>query len=257
MRWATVWVATALVVASPASARATTAQQLFDRANREYVAGHYEEAVRLYEQCLASFHVSNEHLYYNLGNAYFRLGRLGRAIYNYEKALKLDPDMADARYNLETARKAAKAKGQADVVVGGGKDPLWVRAARAIRPGVLAGVFLASWYGLLLCVGLVYFWRRGVGRVVAASAGGLFLVAVLVFGLLLLGRATLDKTWVEGIVLDDVVQVYEGPREDASAVFRVHGGLKVRILDSDLEWYKIRLRNGLEGWVRKTQVGRL
>ncbi len=238
-------------------ARATTAQDLFRQANQAYLAGRYQEAARLYEECLATFHVHNEHLFYNLGNSYFRLGRLGRAIYNYERALKLAPGLADARYNLETARRAAKAKGQEDVIVGAGKDPFWVRAVRAFRPGVLAALFLLAWYALLLGLGASYFLQKGVWRVVAGSASGLFLVATLVFGLLLLGRRTLDKTWVEGIVLEDVVRVYEGPRADASEAFRVHGGLRVRILDSDLEWYKIRLKNGLEGWVKRDQVGRL
>ena len=32
-----------------------------------------------------------QELYYNLGNAYFGAGELGRAIYWYERALELDP----------------------------------------------------------------------------------------------------------------------------------------------------------------------
>ncbi len=252
-------VASALLVTVLAAGpvRAASAQDLFRQANQAYLAGRYEEAARLYEECVATCHVRNEHLFYNLGNAYYRLGKLGRAVYNYERALKFAPDMTDARYNLETARKAAKAKGQEDVIVGGGKDPFWVRAVRAFRPGMLAALFLFAWYALLVALGALYFLGRNVWRVVAASASGLFLVATLVFGLLLLGRRTLDKTWVEGIVLDDVVQVYEGPRADASEAFRIHGGLRVRILDSDLEWYKIRLKNGLEGWVKRDELGRL
>ena len=42
-------------------------------------------------------------LFYNLGNAWFKLGDQGRAILNYERALVLNPRMEEARSNFQTA----------------------------------------------------------------------------------------------------------------------------------------------------------
>ncbi|MCD6497460.1 MAG: SH3 domain-containing protein [Deltaproteobacteria bacterium] len=247
----------AIVWLWPVAASATTAQEAFDQANASYEKGDFAEAVRLYESCLSGFHVVNEHLYYNLGNAYYKLSKMGPAIYNYERALKVDPGMEDARHNLKVARKVTKAKGMVDVVVGAAREPFWVRAVTGLTPGVESVLFLVLWYATFVLVLLLFYLKRGAWRVGVISGAGLFFVASLLSGLLLGGRGYYDRKLPQGVVLDDVTVVREGPRENAAAAFRVHAGLKVRLLESDVEWYKIALRNGLEGWVKRRQVGKL
>lgn len=86
------WAATSIYAAS------------LDEANQVYAAGDYQTAAALYEQILADEGKAPE-LYYNLGNAYYKTGEIGRAILNYERALQLRPFYSDARYNLEIARQ--------------------------------------------------------------------------------------------------------------------------------------------------------
>ena len=62
----------------------------FYRANAAYKEGRYPEAIQGYRDLIASGHAGG-HLYYNLGNAYFRSGALGPAILNYERARLLIP----------------------------------------------------------------------------------------------------------------------------------------------------------------------
>jgi hypothetical protein len=50
--------------------------------------------------------------YYNIGNAYFKQDKLQESIQSYIKALDINPDDRDAKYNLELAR--AKLKEMAD-----------------------------------------------------------------------------------------------------------------------------------------------
>jgi hypothetical protein len=191
-----------------------------------------------------------------LGNAYYKIGDFGLAIYNYERALKLDPDMADAAYNLDIARQMARQRAD-DKVVGSKGAPFWVRMVKALTPGGLVIWFLIFWYlsfGLLIA--LLYL-GRGVWRVLSISGASLFGVAALIFGMLLAGRVYLEKNLPQGIVTQAVVEVLEGPRENAATAFKIHSGLKVQILESDVEWYKIQLSNGLEGWVKRKHVGRL
>jgi len=38
---------------------------------------------------------------------------------------------------------------------------------------------------------------------------------------------------------------------------QIHAGLRVRLLERDQDWLRIRLANGLEGWLRDQDVGRL
>lgn len=235
---------------------ASSPKDLFNKANDAYLEGKYEVAVGLYERLALHRKIVHEDLFYNLGNAYFKLGKLGYAIYNYEKALKVAPNFTQAKHNLDLAREIA-VKQAGDKVVGAIGEPFWVRTVKFFTPLWMSVWFLVFWY---LCFGMLvflFFLKKGVFRVLAASGSGLFGVAALLFGLLLVGRAHYDKNMPEGVVLQKVVEVREGPRSNAVSSFKIHHGLKVRLLEADMEWYKIQLANGLEGWVERRTIGKL
>ena len=86
---------------------ATDHNTLWDSANAAYNEGNYSKAVELYEAILADGEHSAK-LYYNLGNAYYKQEKLGKAILNYTRALRLAPADEDIRHNLEYATEATK-----------------------------------------------------------------------------------------------------------------------------------------------------
>ena len=69
---------------------------------------NFPQAIKGYESLVES-RQWNPTLFYDLGNAYFRKGDSGRAILNYERALALDPNHAEARANLQLVRDQARA----------------------------------------------------------------------------------------------------------------------------------------------------
>jgi len=79
-----------------------SAEELYFEANRAYKEDRYPEAIDGYLQLIGQGYV-NGHLYYNLGNAYFRAGQIGRAILNYKRARLLIPRDADLNFNLHYA----------------------------------------------------------------------------------------------------------------------------------------------------------
>jgi Flp pilus assembly protein TadD len=66
-------------------------------------AEQIREAAAAYEQILTNGAVSPA-LYFNLGNAHFKAGQLGRAIAAYRQAERLTPRDPDVRANLQFAR---------------------------------------------------------------------------------------------------------------------------------------------------------
>src|SRR4051812_5495703 len=78
------------------------------RANDEFAKGEFREAIRDY-QTLVDAKQWNAPVFYNLGNAYFRAGDLGKAILNYERALALDPRHPESAANLALVREEARA----------------------------------------------------------------------------------------------------------------------------------------------------
>jgi tetratricopeptide (TPR) repeat protein len=227
----------------------------FRRGNEAYFHGRYAEAVEAWER-VAALGVISDELYFNLGCAYLKAGQIGPAIYNYERALELDPSREDAQFNLKIARDAARKKGE-DKLVGAESTPLWIRAVQPFTVGALSWLFLALYlplFGLLIAR---HFLSPGFVRVGLTALTAFVALAALGSGALLGGRLYLAERVERGIVLPDTIAVKEGPDPSYNSSFNVHAGLRVRITETDQDWVRVRLANGLEGWVRQRELGRL
>ena len=238
------------------AARADRTDEAWRRGNDAYLHADYAAAVAAYEELDRQGLVSAD-LFFNLGDAYYRQGHLGRAIWAFERAVTLDPDDEDARYNLAQARKVADRRAH-DKIEGADRDPLWIRIVSALGPSTETWLFVSVY--LAFFVSLAAFWiRRRSGdhaRALLAAMASILGVAALLAGVLLLGRATLDRI-PSGVILPDAVAVKEGADTNYRTSFELHAGLRVRLLDRDQDWLRIRLPNGLEGWVREQDIGRL
>jgi len=234
-------------------ARADRRDEAWRRGNEAYLHGDYAGAAAAYEELLHQGAVSAD-LYFNLGDAHFRKGALGPAIWAFEKAAALDPGSEDARYNLAEARKVA-ARQAHDRIEGEDRDPLWIRAVTALGPSAETWLFVAVYLGFFAL--LFVRARAGDDLRPALGAGAAVLgAAALLTGALLLGRARLDRLPF-GVVLPDAVAVKDGADDNYRTAFDVHAGLRVRLVEHDQDWVRVRLGNGLEGWVRTAQIGSL
>jgi tetratricopeptide (TPR) repeat protein len=242
-----------LVLALTGSARADLIDEAWRRGNDAYFKGDYPAAVAAYEQLDRQGVVSPD-LYYNLGVAYFRQGSLGRAVWSFERAAALEPEDEDIRFNLTQTRKLAERRVR-DKIEGAEREAIWIRAVTYFTASQMTWLFLLLYLG---CFGLLFLWRRArdASRAVLGAGAALLGVGALLSGLLLAGRAALDRLPF-GVVLPDVVAVREGADPNYRTSFQVHAGLRVRLLERDQEWLRIRLANGLEGWVRDQDVGQL
>lgn len=235
------------------SARADRRDEAWRRGNEAYLHGDYAGAAAAYQELLHQGAVSAD-LYFNLGDAYFRKGVLGPAIWAFEKAAALDPGSEDARYNLAEARKVA-ARQAHDRIEGEDRDPLWIRAVTALGPSAETWLFVAVYLGFFALLFVRARARDDLRPALGAGAAVLGAAALLA-GALLLGRARLDRLPF-GVVLPDAVAVKDGADDNYRTAFDVHAGLRVRLVEHDQDWVRVRLGNGLEGWVRSTQIGTL
>ena len=237
------------------AARADRTDEAWRRGNDAYLRGDYAGAVAAYEELDRQGLVSAD-LAFNLGDAYYRQSNLGRAIWAFERAAALDPDDDDTRYNLKQARKLADRRVH-DKIEGADRDPLWMRAVAALGPATETWLFVSLYLGFFVALAALAIRRRGDHtRALLAATASILAVAALLSGLLLAGRASLDRIPF-GVVLPDAVAVREGADTNYRTSFELHAGLRVRLLDRDQEWLRIRLPNGLEGWVREQEIGRL
>jgi tetratricopeptide (TPR) repeat protein len=242
----------ALILALLLFPLAAHADDLAD-AEKAYAGQKYEAAIAAYEKAVAAGR-GNELVLYNLGNAYYRAGKLGKAILNYERALKKNPGLADAEYNLQVAREVVADKLGKDTVKGAEARPLWVRAVHGVPlPVLILAVLLLDLAFFALLIALRYvptgFLRTGlvVGTIFAGVAG-------LTFGGLLAGRLWYAANVRESIVVADEVVMRELPDPQSREMPKLHAGLAVEILRESQGFWRIRLGNHVEGWVPKDSV---
>ena len=237
-----------------------SAEESYAGATAAYHAESYQEAVRQYEVLVAAG-VRHEDLFYDLGNAYFRLAarnddQLGRAIFNYERALRVRPGFVDAEYNLEVARGAVAAK-VVDRLEKADGDPTWVTVATRFSIAQLTIGFLALnalFFGVLITV---RFMTSGFVRA-TMLVGVVFVgIAGACAGVLLWGHIYFITSVEVGIVLPDETQLRDAARQPPKDGAQVHAGLRVHVVESEPGWVRVRLANGAEGWLPENAVGRL
>lgn len=227
----------------------------FQQGNQAYLEGDYAKAVAEYERVVDGG-VVHPDLFFNLANAYHRAKRQGLAVLYFEKALDLDPADAAAESNLAAVRKEL-----IDRVVmsgdGGIGEPLWQQFIRGISVGILTWVF----FGLYFAVFGIGIARRLIQE--GAVRRLLFWVNVpllslsLVSGLLLASRIYVQERIHRAVVVASAAPLVEGPERAAKVLMEVHEGLKVRLLSEAGDYFRVRLANGVEGFLKGSQVGRI
>ncbi len=238
-----------------ASTVVAAAPRSYSGANEAYEQGRWDDAIAGYE-ALVGAGLAHEDLYFNLGNAYLRADRLGPAIFNYERALRLAPGFADAKHNLRIARDEVAKRWQ-DRMKSAEKETSWVRVVTYLSSGTLTLLFLAA--NLVFFAGLVgsRLLPRGglrLGVLATSAVAGLVTIALAV---LLWGNVNYTQKVKHGVVLDDRLHMRDGAYEQSVEGAQIHAGLRVRIIGRESGWVNIRLTNGHEGWVPTKSIGEL
>ncbi|MES2761994.1 MAG: tetratricopeptide repeat protein [Bacteroidota bacterium] len=225
---------------------------LQEKAEKAYGDKNYKEAIAAYESILKEGYTSYK-LYYNLGNAYYKNNEIGKAIYNYELANKLEPNNQDIKTNLKIANQKTidKIESKENFFIG------------AIKSGVVTSLSTTGWAWLsIISLGtalLLAFMFFVTGNMILKRIG-FFLggISFIVFiGSMVLGFTALnDKQLINfAIILNRESKIHEEPGDESASKFSLHEGTRVSVLESNPTWTNIKLENGNEGWVKTTDVG--
>lgn len=226
---------------------ALTPVQAYSQGNKLYAQKDYSGAVQAYQEALKAGPCAAVH--YNLGNALFKAGKIGRAILNYRLARYLDPDDPDIAANLNFARNY-----RVDRVLAAPSpfarvlDDVFHRLSRR-RATMVASVFFML-AGLSLALWIVRRWT-----VLALAASLLALVAV--FGLVTQQVWAGEVAQRPAVIVVPEVNALSGPSEEFKQILLVHDGTEVRIREARGDYLLVQLPGGGGGWVRKDAVERV
>jgi len=215
----------------------TDIDTLFNSANEAYNNEMYTNAIENYLQIVDAGYESYA-LYFNLGNACFKLGDIPSAILYYEKAKKLNPNVANTNivdkiepvpelffwqwwrsiYNLFDANTWAK------ISVGG-----------FILFFVLLAFYLLS---------KLLFIRK------TAFYTGLTILFFTIFTFIIASQKyDVSKNQNEAIVFTPTITVKSSPNQNSVDLFVIHEGSKVSIIETVGNWCEIKIANGSVGWL--------
>ena len=207
--------------------------------------GNFSEAAVLYEE-IAQHHQCFE-LEYNLGNVYYKLDDIGKALLHYERALLIKPLDADLRANLLLAE--LRAIDRIEELPGVGLDKL----AAVIFAGNMQQIWLIlsliTWTFAFVFIAIRLRWQN---RLIAPYARGAASVNfILAFIFILFLYATNERVAKSScaIIMESRVEVRSMPGELGVSLFQLHEGTKTCIQSTQDEWTEVLLENGNVGWL--------
>lgn len=239
-----------LVIILPLRSLAS-AESLLDSANNSYAKANFQVAAKLYENIIDAGYHSPE-LFFNLGNAYFKMGQIGKSILNYERAKKLSPLDEDIAFNLNLANQQTIDK---------------------IEP--LPKLFLQQWYENIKNAHSEKRWSM---RSIVCFALFLFFLAVFITSIKPITR--LLGFWLAAmcfclsvisfiiakdrysditsnntvVILSSSAEIRNAPSETGTKLFILHEGAVVPAAETKGDWVKIKLSKEKVGWVKKSQI---
>lgn len=225
---------------------ASESDSLIRVANKHYADNEYNSAAMIYQSLIDEGYKSFG-IYYNLGNAYYRMNNYARAILNYERALQLNPSDNDIQFNLELAK--AHIVDEIDVIPQFFLKRWLSTLTNKFGPNIWAYVSIVS-FVLFLLLFLIYLFS---GKILLKQIA--FYLSLLLFVISISGyyfSAQSKKILSQhnhAIILSASVTVKSSPNDYGTNLFILHEGTKIELLDSIGQWNEIRISNGNKGWI--------
>ena len=240
-----------LFVALSATMSAAASTTRWEAGNKAYIDGNYEKAIEEYSAILDGGEYSMK-LYYNIANAYFKLGKTGKAILYYNKALRIAPAQEDIRHNLALAEAQTKDR---IVAIPEFFVNRWLRTVRNSMSCTAWSVMSLAWLGVLLAFGVLFLLASRIRWRKAGFYGALCAFVMFVAATSFAVSSRNDMlSHDEAIVMGTAISVKSSPDRSATDLFVLHEGTKVKILTEVDEWVEVVIADGKKGWTERKNI---
>ena len=227
---------------------------IHQEATNAYNSKDYQTALEKFS-LIENEGIVNADLFYNIGNCYFRINEIGRAILYFKKSLKVESDHQAARRNLEyslTFTKDKQDSGSESVI-----RSFWLKAFDSFSINILAIItlFIFAIIIMLICLMIIHYKNREKTVPIFVTTIFVFLFSAFLI-ISILKWQEFHKT-DEAVLLSISAIGYSGPSEDFTRVFTIHEGMIFTIERNEENWSLIKLENGLGGWIKKDTFVRI
>ena len=192
----------------------------------------------------------NGKIFYNLGNIYFRLGNMGKAILNYRKAEYYIPGDANLMRNLTIARRTRKDKVETKESTRVLKTVFFWHYDFSVATREC--IFLVAFTVLFIALTLrLRFRKLALNWTIALAA-----LAALVSAASILITEYERAKHPEGVIIAESVIARTGYSNSYEKSFAepLHAGTEFKLLDTRADWLEIRLGDGSSAWIPKSKA---
>lgn len=225
---------------------AQQADSLFVMANKLYQNEEYDEALKLYKE-IEENKVESDELFYNIANTNYKLNKIAPAIYYYEKALILNPNNEDAKFNVGFAKRMA-----IDNI-----EPLPKTLLQKFSEGIIQQLSYNTWAWLTVSFSFLFAILFLLYHFSYSSSSKRFyfitsaICALLAFITIAFSYQNYEfvRTNQRAIVFAQQTDVKSAPTLSSEVSFQLHEGAEVKVLERLDNWKKIKLADGKIGWM--------
>lgn len=234
----------------------TQAVSMFRQANElaltspERAKALYQKSAMRFERIVNDGGIENGKLYYNIGNAYFRMNDLGMAILNYRRAEMFTPGDANLQHNLQYARSRRLDRIEEEQKTQVLKTLFFWHydlspKTRFTLLSIVSALFWATAFARL------FYKRPMLLKTLVFSA----ILAILVAGSLAVEHMSIGNT-EPGVIIAPAVTARKGNSDTYEPAFKepLHAGTEFSLVGESGNWFHIKLMDSRKCWVPKTSA---
>lgn len=209
-----------------------------------------QRAAARYEKVLLSSKFQNGKIYYNLGNIYFKMNDLGRAILAYRHSLQYNPNDVQLLQNLEYARRQRLDKFHEQEKTKILKTIFFWHYdfTPSTRQILFLILFLLFWIQALTLL-----WKHPFGLKITCIMTLFFLISSTL-SLLITARQQIREN--PGVIIAKEVIARKGDGNSYAPSFTdpLHTGTEFILLEKRTGWSEIQLPDGQSAWVPNQDI---
>ncbi|MDR2692582.1 MAG: tetratricopeptide repeat protein [Dysgonamonadaceae bacterium] len=227
------------------------AQDILQTANEAYAKGDFTKAIEGYEAALKE-NGESAAVYYNLGNSYYKAGKIAPSILNYERALLLEPGNGDIRFNLEIAKLKTVDKIEP---VGEFFLTSWFHSIEdSLSTDAWSRFAIACFILLIGCLFLFFFSRKILIKQFGFYAGVSLLVLVIFGNIFACNQKKSLTQRDNAVIFVPTTTIKSSPSDSGTDLFILHEGAKVKLKNQIGNWNEIETADGNVGWIKGSEI---
>ncbi|MDR0800184.1 MAG: SH3 domain-containing protein [Endomicrobium sp.] len=223
-----------------------TYQTQIDNAEENFKRDNFSKTIEIYESLIQIEKVNNPYIYYNLSNAYYRNGNLGKAILNIEKASRLAPRDREIKNNADYLNAAAGHVRQKKI------PDTFLQYFSLNEITVVSAAFVIL---LLAALSLFIIKRKPIFKKATVALVVFLIICIPLFALKVYNEIVLKKA-----VVLYASNVRSGPGESNTDIFTIPEGKIVSVIAKSGNWNNIKVKSGnesLTGWIENKAIGNI